>query len=108
MWSGRADLRPERAYFRPEKADLRSGRADLKPEGADFRPEKADLRSGIADLRPERDDFRPEKTDLRSGGANLRADLSPGMARGGGDGIKRRNEIALCGIIAGVQIFFKF
>ena len=62
MWSGIADLRPERAYFRPEKADLRSG---------------------IADLRPERADFRTEKADLRSGGANLRADLSPEIARGG-------------------------
>ena len=74
MWSGRADLRPERAYFRPEKADLKSG---------------------IADLRPERADLRPEKADLRSGGANLRADLRPGMARGGGDRTRRRNKIAL-------------
>ena len=46
-------MRPKSAYFRPEKADLRSGRADFGPKRADFRPEKADLRSGGANLNPE-------------------------------------------------------
>ena len=65
------------------------------------------------DLRPERADFRAEKADLRAEGANLRperADLRPRMAGGGtddgetekrrkGEAEKRRNKIALCGII---------
>ena len=32
MWSGRADLRPERADFGPEKANLRSGGAFLRAD----------------------------------------------------------------------------
>ena len=36
---------------------------------------------------------------MRSGGANFGAELRPGMACGGGDRIRRRNEIAPCGII---------
>ena len=107
-------MRPERADFKPEKADLRSRRAVLRPERADFRPEKADLRSRKADLRPERANFRPEKANLRSRRADLRperagfwperADFRPeesvlrsGRFQGGGRK-RRRNGVVLCGI----------
>ena len=59
----------------------------MRPERADFKPEKSDSRSERADLRPERADLRPDRAALR-----------PRMAwRGGAE--KRRNKIALCGII---------
>ena len=71
----------------------------MRPERADFKPEKVDLRPERADLRPERADLRPGKANFRPG----RADLRPRIASGGGteDGAteRRRNKIALCGII---------
>ena len=60
----RADLRPERADFLSEKADLKFGGADLSSERV--MSEKADWRSGSANLRPERADFSPEKANWRS------------------------------------------
>ena len=71
----------------------------MRPERADFRPEKADLRSERADLGPERADLRPEKANLRPGRADLRPKIASGGGTEDGETERRRNKIALCGII---------
>ena len=38
----------------PERANFRPARADSRPERADFRPERADSRLERVDFRPER------------------------------------------------------
>ena len=50
-------MRPDRAYFRLWRPDLRPYRLDLRPERPDLKPEKPE-RFG---LRPERSGLRPER-----------------------------------------------
>ena len=54
-------MKPERADFRPGKANWRSRRPDLRPVRADFRTEVANWRSRRGDWGPERADFTPEQ-----------------------------------------------